>query len=127
MATTNSATQVSFFKKKPLFFGFFDRREVVKENSLVNAGVHSQYKAEDGRIHESERDVAKHWIDGDAMLAIYGIENQTSVDRLMPFRVIGYDGASYKSQLISDNKKIVPVITIVLYFGKEKQIRRYSY
>ena len=98
----------------------FDGREVVKENSLENAGVHSQYKAEDGRIHESERDVAKHWIDGDAMLAIYGIENQTSVDRLMPFRVIGYDGASYKSQLISDNKKIVPVITIVLYFGKEK-------
>ena len=98
----------------------FDGREVVKEDSLENAGVHSQYKADDGKVHELERDVAKYWKDGEVMLAIYGIENQTAIDKLMPFRVISYDGASYKSQIAAGNKNIVPVITIVLYFGKER-------
>ena len=98
----------------------FDGCEVVKEDSLENASVHSQYKADDGKVHELERDVAKYWKDGEVMLAIYGIENQTAIDKLMPFRVIGYDGASYRSQLSAGNKNIVPVITIVLYFGKER-------
>ncbi|MCR5704175.1 MAG: Rpn family recombination-promoting nuclease/putative transposase [Eubacterium sp.] len=43
----------------------------------------------------------------------------------MPIRIIGYDGASYRSQLQKMNKRadreIVPVVTIVLYFGTEKR------
>ena len=38
----------------------------------------------------------------------------------MPFRVLAYDGASYKSQITAGNKSILPVITFVLYFGKER-------
>ena len=34
----------------------------------------------------------------------------------MPFRVIGYDGASYRQQLLKGQKP-VPVITMVLHFG----------
>lgn len=97
----------------------FDGNDVVKESSLENTQTHSQYKAHDGKIHELERDIIKYWKEGNVRLALYGIENQTSADRLMPLRVIAYDGASYKSQLTSGNKKVIPVITIVLYFGKE--------
>ena len=79
---------------------------------------------------------------------MFGIENQTAVEKFMPLRVMGYDGASYRSQLLnleSEKRKlqklrnegritekeyaskitkayddICPVITIVLYFGTER-------
>lgn len=35
----------------------------------------------------------------------------------MPFRIIGYDGAAYRSQLLNNRKEILPIMTIVLYFG----------
>ena len=72
----------------------------------------------------------------------------TAVEKFMPLRVIGYDGASYRTQLLnleSEKRKlhklreeskitkeeyvskikkaydnICPVITIVLYFGTER-------
>lgn len=38
----------------------------------------------------------------------------------MPIRQIGYDGPSYRAQLLKKNvKRVYPVITIVLYFGME--------
>lgn len=37
----------------------------------------------------------------------------------MPFRIIGYDGTAYRSQLQDKRKEILPVMTIVLYFGTE--------
>lgn len=97
----------------------FDGKDVVKPDSLKNSSVHSQCRAEDEKLHEQERDVAKHWMDGNVELALYGIENQSSVDRYMPFRVIGYDGATYRSQLLHTEKAVVPVVTIVLYFGND--------
>lgn len=39
----------------------FDGKSEVEENELVNTTVHSQYKAEDGKVHEQERDIAKYW------------------------------------------------------------------
>ena len=39
----------------------FDGDSEVEENELVNTTVHSQYKAEDGKVHEQERDIAKYW------------------------------------------------------------------
>ena len=37
----------------------------------------------------------------------------------MPLRVISYEGASYKSQLLDGEKNFYPVITLVLHFGKQ--------
>lgn len=40
----------------------------------------------------------------------------------MPLRIIGYDGAAYRSQLLEKGQKIwYPVITIVLYFGYKRR------
>lgn len=39
----------------------FDGNEIIKANDLQNRSVHSEYKAEDGKIHEEERDIAKYW------------------------------------------------------------------
>ena len=103
----------------------FDGVSVIKEDSLEESKVNSIYKAEDSKLHEQERDISKYWKDGGLNLLIIGIENQTRVDRLMPARIIGYDGASYRSQLLKTDDRgikarITPVITIVLYFGTRR-------
>ena len=98
----------------------FNGEQRILPESLENTQVHSQYKAEDGKVHELERDVAKYWKDKKVELAICGIENQSSVEKNMPFRIIGYDGASYRSQLLEKWKEILPVMTIVLYFGTNR-------
>ena len=76
----------------------------------------------DGKIHQQERDVSKFWKNGEVRISILGFENQTCPDKDMPLRVISYDGASYKQQLLDEKaKQRYPVTTIVLYFGtKEK-------
>ena len=98
----------------------FNGEQRILPESLENTQVHSQYKAEDGKVHELERDDAKYWKDKKVELAICGIENQSSVEKNMPFRIIGYDGASYRSQLLEKRKEILPVMTIVLYFGTNR-------
>jgi len=89
----------------------------IKPESLSDDIVHSQYRGEQGKLHEEERDVLKRWNDYGINIAIMGFENQSKAEKYMPLRVIGYDGAAYRSQLLEENIKPVPVITIVLYFG----------
>ena len=97
----------------------FAGEQRILPESLENTAVHSQYKADDEKVHELERDVVKYWKDQDVQLAICGIENQSSVEKYMPFRIIGYDETAYRSQLQDKRKEILPVMTIVLYFGTE--------
>lgn len=88
----------------------FRGNRIVKEESLKETKVKSQYKAEAGKLHEQERDVAKYWQDGNVLVAICGLENQTAEEKYMPLRVFSYDGASYRRQLLSENDEnpIVP-------------------
>lgn len=96
----------------------YEGKEIVKPEELENTLVHAQYKAEDGKLHEEERDVLKYWKQKQTAIALYGIENQIKVDKNMPFRIIGYDGASYRGQLLDKTKSVVLVASFVLYFGK---------
>lgn len=98
----------------------FDGVQEIKPEALENTTVHAQYKAEDDKVHELERDIAKYWKEEKVELAICGIENQSKVEKHMPFRIIGYDGATYRSQLQQERKKMLPVVTIVLYFGTDR-------
>lgn len=110
----------------------FQGKPVVKEDSLEEVSPVSQYRADDRKLHEQERDTHKLWHGHGINLILAGIENQTQPDKDMPFRVLSYDGASYRSQLLKNEecieddivkrvpcKERYPVITIVLYFGKE--------
>ena len=99
----------------------FKGKNLMKENDLEADTKDSMFKA-DGKIHEQERDVSKFWKNGEVRISILGFENQTCPDKDMPLRVISYDGASYKQQLLDEKaKQRYPVTTIVLYFGtKEK-------
>ncbi len=64
-------------------------------------------------------------------LAFFGLENQTKPDKTMPVRVMGYDWLVYDNQLKQKTctpqklhpgmLKILPVVTIVLYFGYDER------
>ena len=97
----------------------FDGEDTVEEDTLVSTAVHSQYKDHSGKLHEQERDIAKYWRKGGTDIVLYGIENQTKIENKMPVRIFGYEGASYRGQ--HDKKTIVPVITMVLYYGTDRK------
>ncbi len=98
-----------------LFHG--ERR--VHPDSLRSTKTVSHYKADDSRLHEQERDILKAWTDGRIQIALLGLEHQTEPEKQMSVRVIGYEGANYRSQYKA--KQITPVITLVLYFGTAKR------
>ena len=99
----------------------FKGERVIHEDELESDTTKTMFKA-DGKIHEQERDVSKFWKNGKIRISILGIENQTVQDADMPMRVISYDGASYKQQLLDKNpRKHYPVATIVLYFGTDEK------
>lgn len=93
----------------------FNGKRLVEPEALEDSKHRSQYKSDDAKLHEQERDVVKYWKEGRVSLAVYGLENQTNVDGQMPVRILGYEGANYRSQYGQD--RIIPVVTLVLYFG----------
>lgn len=95
------------------------KEELIKAENLEEAPTEFHYWVQDkSKCRELRRDVAKVLkIDG-IPKAIICIENQTCIDPTMPFRIQEYDGATYLMQLKNGEKKLIPIITIVLYFGK---------
>ena len=95
----------------------FNGEGTINEDDLEPTQVKSMYKA-DGQIHEQERDILKKYRGKNIQLAMIGLENQTSPEKYMPLRVLSYDGATYRSQLLANKKnEIIPTVTLVLYFG----------
>jgi hypothetical protein len=100
----------------------FDGKDVVDENSLIDTPTKSMMKI-DGKVHSQDRDVAKYWQNSRINIALFGLENQTVPDKLMPLRVISYDGIEYGRQTKKRYryKTKYPVITLVLYLGYKKR------
>ena len=104
----------------------FKGKRQVKEKDLKDAIPVSIYKISE-KLHTQERDVAKFWQNCSVRIALYGFENQTEIDKKMPLRVMSYDAASYKQQIIDgkenekqEEKELYPVISLVLYFGNKR-------
>ena len=100
----------------------FGGKRVVEEETLFDAVTDSVLKI-DKKVRIQDRDVAKYWKDSQINIALLGIENQTTPNKLMPFRVISYDGTEYGKQSRTENidKKKYPVISLVLYLGFEQK------
>ena len=100
----------------------FDGKEVVDESSLSDALPMSMLKI-GSSVRLQERDIAKYWEKSKINLSLFGLENQTKPDKLMPLRVFGYDGTEYVNQTRKENryKEKYPVITLVLYLGYDKR------
>lgn len=115
----------------------FDGERRVLEDDLTDVDTKSEFIADDKGLRSQDRDVAKFWTKQNIRIALFGLENQSVPDSVMPLRVYSYNGASYKAQIISDRKPkgtdagqsqiaeealmpkqpLYPVLTLVLYFG----------
>ena len=117
----------------------FDGEQVVKEDELLDVPSWSQYKGDDSRHRFQDRDVVKLWKKQGIVISLIGIENQDIPDEDMVFRILSYDGASYRTQLaekasrkrrnfestknieiMEEKSDIFPVITFVIYYGEEE-------
>ena len=99
----------------------YNGKQVVNPEELITTDVRSQYKALDGILHEEERDILKEWDNKKGQKVLFGLENQTKKDKRMPLRVIAYDGASYRSQILKkESKEFCKVITLVLNFSSNQ-------
>ena len=83
---------------------FFTGERKLSEAELEEQAPREGYKA-DGKLRETERDVIKRWKRGELRIASIGIENQSDPDAVMPLRVLAYDGAEYRAQLLKGNRK----------------------
>ena len=141
-----------FFSHNEIFAETFnelvlkDTGLVIHEDELEDARTRSDYEpaASEG-VREQERDVAKFWRKGGVILSLLGLESQTRIDKYMPVRVVGYEGADYRYQLIQREddakaaaregnrelakairaRKCYPVITAVLYYGIKPRWKKY--
>lgn len=112
----------------------FDGKDIVKEDELVDLSGWSHYKGDDSKHRFQDRDVVKLWKKKNVVISLIGIENQDIPDKNMVFRVLSYDGASYRTQLVEEESRkrkknsgidgelqdIFPVITFVIYYGEEE-------
>ena len=91
----------------------------------------------DGRLKGLYRDNCMEDIRNRIRYAIWGLENQYVPDRTTPFKSMGYTYTAYDRQIeeflmrnkethnsayvsqLHPDQKLVPVITLVLYYGKE--------
>ncbi len=90
-------------------------KNVINENQLQDGATESRYKDDDGMNRDQRRDVMKTYLDEYRMeLAFVGIDNQTTVDRYIPVRILGYDYGKYRRQVDEKKFPLVPVITLVL-------------
>src|SRR5574344_357890 len=98
----------------------FNGKNIIKPDDLSNASVKTAFISNDvtrGLIS----DVSKIYKNSNLTLALLNIENQSTEDRDMPFRIIGYEGAKYNSQLISGSDERLGVATLVLNFNTKKR------
>lgn len=99
----------------------FQGKTLVLQEKLETAVTQSAYISQT-QLRGQERDLAKYWWKHNVRIAFIGMENQTTINRNMPLRVIGYDGAAYRSQLLNKGQRVwYPVVTIVLYFGYKRR------
>jgi hypothetical protein len=104
-------------------------KRLIKEDELEVASVTTGYVFEDA-LRAQVRNVCKHWKKENVQLALLGIENQSDIDRDMPLRIIGYDGAAFRGQLKVDknqdgsfhrnHRSRYPVVSVVIYYGQNR-------
>ena len=93
---------------------------IERPEDLQDAQTRTVYKSV-GEIREQERDVTKLWVTEGAVISLIGLENQSVIDRTMPLRIFGYEGADYRYQLTQKDRKLNSVFTIVVYFGTSER------
>jgi len=85
---------------------------------LVPAPTETIYSVPGARRKNQFEDVGMYEMDGEEIISLYRIENQTRVDRKMILRKISYEGATYRTQY--GGKSVYPIVSMVLYWGRDR-------
>ena len=127
---TKDALEKIFLNYNDVFVSLFhglvfthDEIHLTPEN-LVDAPTEQIVVHDNATPNRRIRDVIKYYHDDfGCRIAMYGIENQTQSDASMVLRSMGYDWSSYSIQYEHRKKgeKLIPVISVVLYFGYTKR------
>ena len=139
----NDVALSSYFSDPQIFADLFNAwmyggKQVIDPGSLMTEDS-VQPRPEYARPYKHVRDVVKMYQKDGVQLVLLGIENQEQVDYSAPVRIMQFDGADYQNQVRrteEENRKrlglktglpaffredrIVPVITLILYFGEEE-------
>lgn len=139
----NDVALSSYFSDPQIFADLFNAwmyggEQVIDPESLMTEDS-VQSRPEYVRPYKHVRDVVKMYQRDGIQLVLLGIENQEKVDYSAPVRIMQFDGADYQNQVRrteEENRKrlglktglpaffredrIVPVITLILYFGEEE-------
>ncbi len=94
---------------------------VINPDWLKASPTESIYKTDNKDLNSQSRDILKKYHDETHLvISSFGIENQASIDKKMPIRIMGYDAGTYHQQLKDRESEITPVITIVLNMADKK-------
>ena len=122
----------ALFNNKKYFADVFNNfifkgNNIIDPDTLIDDNPELIFKNSNGEISNRDRDLLKKATfkkDNKVGYLLLGIENQTTVDKDMIFRIMQYDSLSYMRQLdIAKEKKdgkieIIQVLTLVIYYGK---------
>lgn len=111
----------------------FSGRQVIEPEDLISGGTLSQLEIGDDYFSQ-EWNASKIWTKSNVRLSLLVVGTRVEQDGDIPLRVVSYDGAAYEAQVdqhLKEASKVpreiepeswtpYPVISIVLYFGKEK-------
>lgn len=95
------------------------QKNVICSDGLKDSSVESVFRSGTGYLGTLRRDVFKEYYHSNFAIAAFGIENQATIDKDMPIRVMGYDYTAYRYQMEHSRERF-PVITIVLNFSDKE-------
>ena len=120
-----------------IFNNYFFKDNRIDPSKLKDCNIELTNESVNGEYFNRLRDLIKEGLfktdDKNNNYVLFGIENQTSIDKYMAFRIMLYDALLYDYQLMNFKKnkkdakiKLKPVITLVIYYGTKKWKHQYD-
>ena len=119
-------------------------RRVIQPEDLELLPQEMIYRDSEGKPAKVMADVRMRWRKNGSVIALIQLENQSQINNVMPIRDLGYIFNNYNEQIkehirkneqegkrfyakeLADGDRLQPVITFVIYYGKEKWTRPLS-
>ena len=116
----------------------YDGKNVVQPEDLELLPQEMIHRDSEGNLARMMGDVRMRYRKKGIIIALIQLENQTEIDNTMPIRDLGYiynnyneqikqhkrenekKGKRYYARQLADEDRLAPVVTIVLYYGKEE-------
>lgn len=116
----------------------FDGENIIHPDELEKLPTETIYRDRGGKLRHHYLDTCMKVKNGGTDIAIVCVENQNGVSNVMPVRDMGYlysgyseqirkirrenekEGTYYIAEEIDEKQKLLPVISIVLYYGQKK-------